>query len=119
MKDISYTENLTEMALGLEDANSCPLEAFESSGPDKELVMQHLANQFNDLVLSSDRLEEWFEVIKEKKSKIYVFWDSQKALHAHTYEALELYMQTAVDRLGDIKKQVLEGLEDFSTFKEL
>ena len=44
MNDISYTENLTEMALGLEDANSCPLESFESSGPDKELVMQHLAN---------------------------------------------------------------------------
>lgn len=28
-------------------------------------------------------------------------------------------MQTAVDRLGDIKKQVLEGLEEFSHFKEL
>jgi len=55
-------------------------------------------------VLNSDKLDEWFEAVKEKKSKIYIFWDSQKVLHAHTYEAIELYMQTAVDRLGEIKK---------------
>lgn len=39
-------------------------------------------------------------------------------MHGNTYEAMELYLQTAIDRLGLIKKQILEGMEEFSAFRE-
>lgn len=43
--------------------------------------------------------------IEEKKGNIYMFWKSQKAVHASKLETLELYTQHAIDQLRNIQNE--------------
>ena len=35
-----------------------------------------MREQFADFILNSNKLDDWFEEFQERKSRIYVFWNS-------------------------------------------
>ena len=51
-----------------------------------------------EYILSTSHLEEWLE----KPAKIHIFWESKKAQHAGKLEALELYVQHAIDQVRQL-----------------
>ena len=67
----------------------------------------HSHSQFLDYFLNSEHLEEWFQKIPEK-GKVFGFFESQKAQHAHKFETLDFYMQNAIYQMKNITSQFNE-----------
>lgn len=49
-------------------------------------------NQFLHFFLNSHHFEEWISSMQPDKTKMFVFFESQKAKHAHNFETMELYV---------------------------
>jgi hypothetical protein len=70
-----------------------------------------------DSMLQNSHFDEWVEEIQFKKSNMFLYFESQKAIHAHNFEMMELYVQNAMDQVKTMATTVKNSTSNSMNFK--